>query len=116
MDIKDWQQRLADFATERDWEQFHTPKNLASALVVESAELLEQFQWLTAQQSAPEELEDKSMDAIQQEIADVTIYLLRLCDVLGVDLEMAMEEKLKVNAQKYPVGLARGNATKYTNR
>jgi dCTP diphosphatase len=116
MDIKTWQKRLEIFASERDWEQFHTPKNLASALTVEAAELLEQFQWLTAEGSTVDSLSDKKLDAIQQEIADVGIYLLRICDVLGIDLERAIGRKLEINAEKYPVELAKGNATKYTDR
>ena len=116
MNIKAWQERLASFASDRDWEQFHSPKNLSSALVVEAAELLEQFQWLTIEQSSSDELPRKTRDAVQQEVADVAIYLLRICDVLDIDLEEAMARKLEINAEKYPVELARGNATKYTDR
>ena len=116
MDIQAWQERLASFASERDWDQFHSPKNLSSALVVEAAELLEQFQWLTPEQSTSDVLSSKTRDAVQQEVADVAIYLLRICDVLDIDLEDAMARKLAINAEKYPVELARGNATKYTDR
>ncbi|MCH8247369.1 MAG: nucleotide pyrophosphohydrolase [Bacteroidetes bacterium] len=116
MNIKQWQERLAAFAAERDWDQFHSPKNLSSALVVEAAELLEQFQWLTQEGSRAEYLSDKTRSAIEQEIADVGIYLLRLCDILDVDLEGAIEKKLEINAEKYPVELAKGNAVKYSDR
>lgn len=116
MDTKALQLRLSEFAAKRDWEQFHTPKNLASALTVEAAELLEQFQWLTAEGSTVDSLSDKQLDAIQQEVADVGIYLLRICDVLGIDLERAIDRKLEINTEKYPVELAKGNATKYSDR
>ncbi len=116
MDITRWQSRLAEFARERDWDQFHTPKNLAAALSVEAAELLEVFQWLTAEQSSASILSEKARGKVKEEIADVAIYLLRLCDILELDLESAIEEKLKINEQKYPVDLSRGNAIKYTDR
>ena len=94
-------QRLRTFAAERDWERFHTPKNLASALIVEAAELLEHFQWLTPEQSR--ELEPKQRTEVAHELADVLIYLTRLADVLGVNLLDAAEKKIALNAQKYPV-------------
>lgn len=104
---------LRSFAAERDWEQFHTPKNLAAALIVEAAELLEPFQWLTPQQSA--QLDTASKDKIAQEIADVLIYLVRLADVLGIDPLQAAQKKLVLNASKYPVKNSQGNSTKYTD-
>ena len=102
------------FAEARDWGQFHTPKNLAMALSVEAAELLECFQWLTPEQSA--RLPAKERRAVEEEMADVLLYLLRLADVLDVDLPRAAQRKLAVNARKYPVALARGNARKYSRR
>lgn len=102
------------FAEARDWGQFHTPKNLAMALSVEAAELLECFQWLTPEQSA--RLAAKDRRAVEEEMADVLLYLLRLADVLDVDLPRAAQRKLAVNARKYPVALARGNARKYSRR
>jgi dCTP diphosphatase len=106
--------QLRRFAEARDWGQFHTPKNLAMALSVEAAELLECFQWLTAEQSArPGAAEQR---AIEEEMADVLLYLLRLSDVLGVDLPRAAQRKMAINARKYPVALARGNARKYSQR
>lgn len=104
--------RLREFASERDWEQFHTPKNLAAALIVEAAELLEHFQWASDLESR--KLPVDKLEAVQEELADVLIYLIRLADKLDVDLLMAAEKKLKKNAAKYPVAKARGTSKKYT--
>lgn len=114
MDIKKIQKQLSDFASDRDWEQFHTPKNLTMALSVEASELVEIFQWLTPEQSS--NLNDKQMDAVNEEVADVAIYLLRLCDVLDINLSDVVEKKIKVNGEKYPVDLSKGNAKKYNQR
>lgn len=103
---------LRTFAAERDWDQFHTPKNLATALSVESAELLEHFQWLKDDESR--NLPDPTKEAVAQEMADVLLYLVRLADKLDVDLVEAARRKVAFNASKYPADLARGNATKYT--
>lgn len=103
---------LRRFAAARDWEQFHTPKNLAAALSVEAAELLEHFQWLTAEQSA--RLGARPKRAVEDEIADVLLYLLRLADVLEIDPLAAATRKMRGNARKYPVRRARGNARKYS--
>ena len=108
--------RLRTFAQERDWEQFHTPKNLAMALSVEAGELLELFQWLTPEQSDAITTTPAGAERVREELADVLIYLVRLADVLDVDLEAAVEAKLQVNACRYPVELARGNATKASRR
>ena len=105
-------QKLRAFAQERDWDQFHSPKNLAMALAGEAGELLENFQWLTEEQSrhpSPEVLA-----AASEEIADVLLYLVRLSDKLGIDPVAAAHAKLAANANKYPVDKARGNARKYT--
>lgn len=102
---------LRRFAAQRDWEQFHTPKNLAMALAVEAAELMEPFQWLTAAESA--RLDKRRRQAVAEEIADVLLYLTRLADVLGIDPLVAAHRKLRINARKYPVHKARGRATKY---
>ncbi len=107
-------EQVRKFADARDWAQFHTPKNLAMALAVEAAELMEHFQWLTPQQSA--QLPARRKRAVEEEIADVLIYLVRLSDVLGVDTLAAAFAKLSVNARKYPVALARGSAVKYSRR
>lgn len=104
-------QRIRDFALARAWERYHTPKNLAMALSVEAAELLEPFQWLTAEQS--QHLGPAQHEAVRQEIADVLIYLTRLADLLDIDLLDAAADKLAINARKYPVDKACGNALKY---
>lgn len=108
------QQALARFAVEREWEQFHTPKNLAMALAGESGELLEIFQWLTPVQSNEVMQDHERAMQVREEMADVLAYLLRLADVLDVDLEQALTEKIEKNHRKYPVHLARGKADKYT--
>jgi NTP pyrophosphatase (non-canonical NTP hydrolase) len=105
-------QALRDFARARDWEQFHSPKNLASALSVEAAELLEHFQWLTEAQSR--ELSPAKRDEVAAEAADVLLYLLQLCDKLDIDLAQAARQKLRVNAEKYPVERAHGSSKKYS--
>ena len=102
---------LREFAVERDWDQFHSPRNLATALIVEVAELLEPFQWLTDEQSA--NLAPEARAAVEQEMADVLLYLVRLADKLGVDLEQAAFAKIARNAAKYPVEKARGSSRKY---
>ena len=107
-------EQLRRFAAERDWDQFHDPKNLAMALVVEAGELVEIFQWLTPEQSQKVMGDAKKAVAVREELADIYGYLLRLADRLEVSLDEALEEKLVTNAEKYPVNLARGNATKYT--
>lgn len=104
---------LRRFAADRDWEQFHSPKNLAAALVVEAAELLEPFQWLTEEQSR--NLTPTQAAAVRGELADVFIYLIRLSDKLGVDLLGAAREKLVSNAKKYPIEKSQGSALKYTD-
>jgi len=106
-------ERLRDFATARDWEQFHTPKNLAMALAGEGGELIAHFQWLTAGQSEPERLPAETRAAIEAEIADVLIYLIRLADRLGVDLLAAAAAKIELNECRYPAERARGSAAKY---
>ena len=103
---------LRQFARERDWEQFHTPKNLACALAVEAGELLEHFQWLSDEQSR--ELPAAKLAEVAAEAADVLLYLLQLADQLGIDLASAAERKIVANAEKYPVDKARGNSRKHT--
>jgi NTP pyrophosphatase (non-canonical NTP hydrolase) len=112
--IASLQRQLRDFAVERDWEQFHSPKNLVMALASEVGELTEIFQWLTPHESVDVMAEAASSGRVRDEMADVLAYLLRLSDVLGVDLEEALAEKIVKNAAKYPVERARSVATKYT--
>jgi dCTP diphosphatase len=108
--------RLAEFAGERNWDQFHTPKNLSMALAAEAAELLEIFQWLTDEQSRAIVDNEKEMVLVRQEIADVMIYLVRLADKLRVDIEVAVLDKIAENEKKYPIELSKDNATKYSRR
>ena len=112
VEIASLQAELREFARARDWEQFHSPKNLATALSVEAAELLEHFQWLTDEQSRT--LGPESRAKVAQEIADVLLYLLQLADKLGIDPLDAARKKLELNSEKYPAQRAKGRSTKYT--
>jgi len=112
MNLSDLAQKLKKFAQERDWEQFHSPKNLSMALSVEVAELVEHFQWLTEEQSRS--LDEDVLSEISEEIADIQIYLARLADQLGIDIEDAVSKKLAVNADKYPISKSHGSALKST--
>jgi NTP pyrophosphatase (non-canonical NTP hydrolase) len=103
---------LREFARARDWEQFHTPKNLAMALSGEAGEVIEHFQWLSPEASAC--LAPPEHEAVAHELADVLLYLVRLADVLEIDLAEAAHAKLAINAQRYPVAQAFGRADKYT--
>lgn len=109
--LRDLALDLDRFAQEREWRIFHSPKNLATAMVVEAGELLEHFQWLTEVQSR--ELPGEKRDAIAAEIADVLMYLVQLSTSLGIDPIAAAQAKLKTNALRYPVDKARGNSKKY---
>jgi dCTP diphosphatase len=111
-DIESLQRQLRDFAAARDWDQFHSPKNLAMALSVEAAELLEIFQWLTEQQSGS--LAPDAKAAAADEIADVLLYLVRLADKLQIDPVAEANRKMRENERKYPADKARGNSKKYT--
>ena len=102
---------LQQFADARDWGPFHSPKNLASALIVEAGELLEHFQWLTEDQSR--QLAPEQKQAVAHEMADVLLYLVQLSTVLGIDLMDAARAKMALNAQKYPVDQSRGHSRKY---
>jgi NTP pyrophosphatase (non-canonical NTP hydrolase) len=110
--LRELAQALRRFADERDWDQFHAPKNLAMALSVEAAELLEHFQWLG--EDASRRLPAEKLAQVSDEMADVLLYLVRLADKLDVDLAAAARRKMQVNAQKYPPERARGTSRKYT--
>jgi dCTP diphosphatase len=112
VDLELIQRRIRDFRDQRDWMQFHNPKNLAISVVLEATELLEHFQWKTAEESEAHAL--SAREEIADEVADVAIYLVELADNLGIDLEQAIIKKLNKNATKYPAEKARGNAKKYT--
>lgn len=114
MDIKVIRDKLRDFTEKRDWDRFHSPKNLAIATAVEASELLEIFQWLTEEESF--KITEKDLKHVKEEIADIIIYLIRLSDKLNIDIEKAVIEKIEVNENKYPVSLSKGNATKYNRR
>ncbi len=105
-------EQLRMFAADRDWDQFHSPKNLSMALIAEAAELVEHFQWMTEEQS--NSLSPEKLAEIELEIADVQIYLVRLADKLQLDLMAAVEKKLAVNEKKYPASKVRGSSKKYT--
>ena len=113
MTITELQDTLRAFAHERDWEKFHTPKNLAMALTGEVGELVELFQWLTPQESEAIMGDPRRAQQVRNELADVFGYVLRLADVLGVDLSDALRDKIDTNGAKYPVQKSRGNALKY---
>lgn len=102
------------FVKARDWEKFHTPKNIAMALGIEAAELAEIFLWLTDAESKTVMKDSKASSKVKEEIADVFFYLMRLSDLLGVDLEESFYRKMEMNQKKYPVYLSKGSARKYT--
>ncbi len=106
-------ERLRRFAREREWDRFHSPKNLSMALIAEAAELVEHFQWLTERESSA--LPDRKLREVETELADILIYLIRLADKLGVDLAAAAHHKIADNESKYPAAKVRGSATKYTD-
>jgi NTP pyrophosphatase (non-canonical NTP hydrolase) len=109
--LSDLASQLNQFANERDWQQFHSPKNLSAALSVEAAELLEHFQWLTEEQSR--QLSPEKLEAVGAEVADVLLYLIQLASALGIDPIAAAQAKIKHNSLKYPIDRARGNSKKY---
>jgi NTP pyrophosphatase (non-canonical NTP hydrolase) len=110
--LKDLIEQVKKFRQERDWDQYHSPKNLAMALMVEASELAEHFQWLTEKQSSS--LPPEKLAEVREEIGDVLIYLANLCDKLGVDPVAAAHDKLEKNKHKYPVAKVRGKSDKYS--
>ncbi len=110
--IQGLRSRVNQFVAERDWAQFHTPKNLAMAMIVEAAELVEQFQWDTPLES--QQLGAEKREAVAHELADTFVYLLRIAEVLEIDLIEATNKKITLNAQKYPIEKAKGSNAKYT--
>ena len=101
-------ERLARFASDRDWDQFHSPKNLSMALIAETAELIEHFQWMSEQQS--QNLSPQKRSEVALELADIFIFLIRIADKLGVDLAEAAREKIKINETRYPIEVVKGSA------
>lgn len=116
MDIKKIQTLLEEFANDRDWNQFHSPKNLIMALSSEVGELNDIFQWLTEEQSKKENISDANLDLTKEELADIMIYLLRLCDKLDVNIEKEVLSKIELNKEKYSIESSKGNALKYNRR
>lgn len=110
--LHDLKLRLREFAAVRDWDQFHSPKNLSMALIAEAAELIEHFQWLTEEQSM--QLPPDKLDEVKHELADILLYLIRVADKLDIDLIEAAHHKVKLNEQKYPAKQVKGSAKKYT--
>jgi NTP pyrophosphatase (non-canonical NTP hydrolase) len=108
--------KLRQFATDRDWDQFHNPKNLVMALSGEIGELNEIFQWLSTESSTKDKLSSKQLSSIEEEIADIYLYLIRLADKLDIDIDNVAIQKIVSNAKKYPIELSKGNATKYNKR
>jgi len=115
VDLEKIKLKLREFAEERDWEQFHDPKNLSMALSVEVAELVEIFQW--SKSGGLDEIKDRNIKKeIEREIADIFNYLVRLSDILNIDLEKASLNKIHENAEKYPVNISKGSSVKYSKR
>jgi len=114
MDLIELRDKLRSFASERDWEQFHTPKNLAMALSGEVGELNEIFQWLTDKQSSEIANDPTKLQHTREEIADIQLYLIRLADKLNIDIAEAASEKIDINKSKYPIDKSHGSAKKYT--
>lgn len=113
MNIQKIAEELQKFATERDWDQFHTPKNLATSMSVESAELLELFQWTRGQKDWHEIEEKEIKEKIENEIADILLYLIRFSDLAKIDLEKVALRKISLNAKKYPIEKSKGSDRKY---
>lgn len=114
IDVEKLKAYLENYAKERDWEQFHNPKNLAMALSVEASELVEIFQWLSPEQALKIGAIDEQKEKVAHELADILTYAILISKYLDIDLEKAIANKLKHNAEKYPVEKSRGNAKKYS--
>jgi dCTP diphosphatase len=112
LDLRRLKLELRKFAKARDWDQYHSPKNLSMALAVEAGELLERFQWLTEEQSRT--LDARTLRTVEEEIADVQIYLVRLADRVGIDIGGAVKRKMRLNRSRYPARLVKGSFRKYS--
>ncbi len=113
--LAELKKRILTFARERDWEQFHSPKNLSMALAAEAAELMEHFLWATPENSAEIARSPSKRPKIEEELADVIIYALEFANVTGLDVAAVIEAKMEANARKYPVEKAKGRSEKYTD-
>lgn len=114
IDLLKLNSELELFVKERDWDQFHSLKNLTMALSVECSELVEIFQWMTEEESNGVTQDQITINKVQDEVADIFLYLMRILSKTNIDLESAVKSKMKKNAEKYPVALARGNSKKYS--
>ncbi len=111
-ELEELRNTIRSFSEARDWDQFHSPKNLVMALIVEAGELVEHFQWL--KQSESQDLSPKKLEAVEEELADIFVYLIRIADKLDIDILEAAKKKILSNESKYPVEMVRGKAKKYT--
>ncbi len=116
MDIKYYQKKIDSFAKDRNWDKFHSPKNLTMALSGEVGELSDILQWLTEEESMKENLNEKTLCLVKEELADIFIYLIRIADKLDINIEEEVKNKIKLNEEKYPVHLSKNDATKYNRR
>ena len=116
MDIKHYQQIIDSFVKDRNWDKFHSPKNLTMALSGEVGELSDILQWLTEEESMKENLNEKILSLVKEELADIFIYLIRIADKLDINIEEEVKNKIKLNEEKYPIHLSKNNATKYNRR
>lgn len=116
MELENLVEKVNNFAEKRDWDQFHSPKNLSMALSAEAGELLDIFQWLKEEDSLKENIDVDLREEAEDELADIFIYLIRLSQKLDIDLIQAANQKLETNKEKYPIDLSKGNATKYNRR
>lgn len=105
--------KIIEFRKERDWEQFHDPKNLAEAISIEAGELLEQFLWLSTENS--KKITDSKLEKVKEEVADILIFIVYMCDALGIELAEEVQRKVEANRQKYPVDKSKGSSKKYTD-
>lgn len=112
--VRHLKRQLAKFVKDRDWVQYHSPKNLSMSIAIEAAELMEMFQWLTIEESREILKSSKKREAIKDELADIAMFVLEFCNVFSIDLSSAVLKKLRKNARKYPAHLARGKTHKYT--
>jgi dCTP diphosphatase len=116
LDISAIQNELRTFVSDREWEQYHTPKNIAAAFSVEAAELLEIFQWMSEKDQETLKEQTETLEHIKEEFADCMNYLLRFADVMDIDVEKALLDKIEKNKQKYPVETSKGDYVKYDKR
>lgn len=112
--LKYLKSKIKKFVKDRDWEQYHSPKNLSMSIAIEAAELMEHFQWLTIEQSKRLLKDKKKKEEIEEELADIAIFILDFCNMFDIDIEKSIAKKLEKTAKKYPTHLVRGKAHKYT--